>query len=516
MEEVVQSYVSNGQFTGSVLVARGGDVLFSKGYGLANREWDIPNAPNTKFRLGSITKQFTAAAILLLQERGKLKIDDAVKTYLPDAPEAWDKITIFHLLTHTSGIPSFTGFSEYRQMKLIDTPVEQVVAKFRDRPLEFEPGEKWAYSNSGYLLLGYLVEKVSGQSYAAFVQENIFTPLGMQHSGYDSNSALIARRASGYARRPGGPVNADFVHMSIPHGAGALYSTTEDLLRWEQGLFGGKLLSAESLQKMITPFKNDYGLGLMINETEGRKRISHGGGIQGFTTMLAYYPDSKVSTAVLANLNGRAADQIAAHLGKLAHGEAVQLTTERKEITLPRETLAAYVGTYELTPQIKVMITLDGGQLMTQLSGQPKFPMFAESETKFFLKVVDAQLTFVKDDKGSVTDAILHQNGRDQTAPRISDTVAERKEIPVAPEILAAYVGAYEMQPGGEMVITIEDGKLVMQLGPQPKVPVFAESETSFFAKVVDAQIEFEKDEKGAVTALVLHQGPNNIRAPRK
>jgi hypothetical protein len=232
--------------------------------------------------------------------------------------------------------------------------------------------------------------------------------------------------------------------------------------------------------------------------------------------MLAYYPDSKVSTAVLANLNGPAANQIAAHLGKLAHGEAVQLTTERKEITLPRETLAAYVGTYELTPQIKLMITLDGGQLMTQLSGQPKFPMFAESETKFFLKVVDAQLTFVKDDKGSVTDAILHQNGRDQTAPRISDTVAERKEIAVAPEILAAYVGAYEMQPGGEMVITVEDGKLVMQLGPQPKVPVFAESETKFFAKVVDAQIEFEKDEKGAVTALRLHQGPNNIRAPRK
>ena len=516
MDEVVQSYVSNGQFTGSVLVARGGDVLFSKAYGPANREWDIPNTPTTKFRLGSITKQFTAAAILLLEERGKLKIDDPVKTHLPDAPEAWGKITIFHLLTHTSGIPSFTGFSEYSQMKPFDTPAEQVVAKFRDRPLEFEPAEKMTYSNSGYLLLGYLVEKVSGQSYAAFVQENIFIPLGMKDSGYDSNSAVIARRASGYTPSPSGPVNAGFIHMSIPHGAGALYSTTEDLLRWEQGLFGGKLLSAESLQKMITPFKNDYALGLVINEAEGRKRISHGGGIEGFNTMLTYYPDSKVSTAVLANLNGPGANQIAAHLGKLAHGEAVQLTTERKEITLPRETLAAYVGTYELTPQIKIMMTLDGDQLMTQLSGQPKFPVFAESETKFFLKVVDAQLTFVKDDKGSVTEAILHQNGRDQTAPRISDTVAEREEIPVAPEILAAYVGAYEIQPGGEIVITVEDGKLVMRRGLRPKVPVFAESETKFFAKVVDAQIEFEKDEKGTVTALVLHQGPNKIRAPRK
>jgi CubicO group peptidase (beta-lactamase class C family) len=420
MDEVVQSYVSKGQFMGSVLVARGGDVLFSKSYGSANLEWDILNTPATKFRLGSITKQFTAAAILLLEERGKLKIEDTVKTHMPDAPAAWDKITIFHLLTHTSGIPSFTEFSEYREMKMFDTPVDQIVAKFRDRPLEFEPGEKMAYSNSGYVLLGYLVEKVSGQSYAEFVQENIFKPLGMKDSGYDSNSAIIPRRASGYAPGPEGPLNAGFIHMSIPHGAGALYSTTEDLLRWKQALFGGKLLSAESLQKMTTPFKDDYGLGLLIKQVDGRKRIWHGGGIEGFNTSLAYYPDSKITAVVLANLNGRTPDQLSLQLGKLAHGEAVKLTTEREEIMLPREALAAYVGTYELTPQVKMMMTLDGGQLMTQLSGQPKFPVFAESETKFFLKVVDAQLTFVKDDKGAVTEAILHQNGRDQTARRVS------------------------------------------------------------------------------------------------
>jgi CubicO group peptidase (beta-lactamase class C family) len=516
MDEVVQSYVSKGEFMGSVLVARGGDVLFSKSYGSANLEWDIPNTPATKFRLGSITKQFTAASVLLLEERGKLKIEDAVKIHLPDAPAAWEKITIFHLLTHTSGIPSFTEFSEYPRMKLLDTPAEQVVAKFRDRPLEFEPGEKMAYSNSGYLLLGYLVEKVSGQGYAEFVQENIFTPLGMKDSGYDSNSVIIPRRASGYAPSPGGPVNAAFIHMSIPHGAGALYSTTEDLLRWEQALFGGKLLTAESLRKMVTPFKGDYGLGLLIKEVEGHKRIWHGGGIEGFNTSLAYYPESKITAVVLANLNGRTPDQLSQQLGKLAHGEAVQLTAQRQEIRIPRETLAAYVGTYELTPQIKLMMTLDGGQLMTQLSGQPKFPVFAESETEFFLKVVDAQLTFVKGDKGAVTEAILHQNGRDQTARRISDSVAERQEVPVAPEILESYVGSYEMRPGVDMVVTVEQGKLITKLGAQPNMPLFAESETSFFSKTVDARIEFVKDESGAVTALVLHQGPNNVRAPRK
>ena len=199
MDQVVQSYVSDKKFMGSVLVARGGEVLLSKGYGSANLEWNIPNSPATKFRLGSVTKQFTAASILLLEERGKLKTDDPVKKFMPDAPAAWDKVTIFHLLTHTSGIPSFTGFPDYASQEPFATTPEKLVARFRDKPLDFQPGEKWSYSNSGYVLLGYLIEKVSGESYEKFVQENIFGPLGMKDSGYDSNSAIIPRRAAGYA-----------------------------------------------------------------------------------------------------------------------------------------------------------------------------------------------------------------------------------------------------------------------------------------------------------------------------
>jgi len=192
MEQLVQSYISARQFMGSVLVSQQGKVLLSKGYGFANLEWEVPNSPTTKFRLGSITKQFTAASILLLEERGKLKVDDPVKKYMADAPAAWDKITIFHLLTHTSGIPSFTGFPDYASTEATPTTPEKLVARFRDKPLEFQPGEKWNYSNSGYVLLGYLIEKISGQSYSEFVQQNIFTALGMKDSGYDSNSAVIA------------------------------------------------------------------------------------------------------------------------------------------------------------------------------------------------------------------------------------------------------------------------------------------------------------------------------------
>lgn len=412
MEQIVQSYVP-GRFMGTVLVAQDGKVLLDKAYGFANIEWDVPNTPTTKFRLGSITKQFTAASILLLEERGKLKVEDPVKKYMPDAPAAWDKITIVHLLTHTSGIPSFTGFPDFESREAQAMTPEKLVEWFRDKPLEFEPGTKWNYSNSGYILLGYLMEKISGQSYSDFVQQNIFTPLGMKDSGYDSNSAIIAHRAAGYTPGKSGPVNAGFVHMSIPFSAGALYSTTEDLLRWEQGLFGGKVLKPESLAKMTTPFKDDYAFGLTVHlSSNGHKVIEHDGGIEGFNTHLSYFPDDKLVVAVLANLNGPAG-QIAGNLAKVAHGEKVVLPVERKEITVSPEILKRYIGTYELTPRFSLTITLEEGQLVSQGTNQGKVPMFAESETMFFLKLVDAQIEFVKNEKGEVTNLVLHQNGRD-------------------------------------------------------------------------------------------------------
>jgi len=413
MVQVVQSFVDAKQFMGSVLVAQGDKILLNKGYGFANLEWSIPDSPSTKFRLGSITKQFTAASILLLEERGKLKTDDPVKTYLPDAPPAWDKITIFNLLTHTSGIPSFTSFPDYHSTEAIPTTSEQLVARFRDKPLNFQPGESWEYSNSGYALLGYLIEKISGESYKDFVQENLFTPLGMNNSGYDLNAPIIVRRAAGYSPGPEGPVNAGYIDMSIPFSAGALYSTTGDLLRWEQGLFGGKVLSPASLKKMTTPFKNDYAFGLAVRPVDGHTLIEHGGGIEGFNTQMSYYPDDKLTVIVLANLNGGAPTDIAAKLASVAHGEKVILTSERKEINVAKDILMRYVGTYAITPTIKNVITLEDGHLMTQLTNQPKLPLFAESETTFFLKVVDAQVEFSKDDKGAFTILTIHQGGRD-------------------------------------------------------------------------------------------------------
>jgi CubicO group peptidase (beta-lactamase class C family) len=425
MDEIVQSYVDAKQFMGSVLVARGETVLFSKAYGSANLEWNIPNTTTTKFRIGSMTKQFTAAAVLLLEERGKLNVDDPVNRYYSDAPDAWDKITLYHLLTHTSGIPNHSTFPEFESLSTSRTTPNQLVKTFRDRPLEFGPGSEMRYSNSGYVLLGAIIEKVSGTSYEKFVDENVFMPLAMNDSGYDSTQSIILRRAAGYGPGPKGPVNARYVDMTVPYAAGALYSTTEDLLRWQRSLFGGKALSKPSLKKMTTPAKSDYAFGLEVSRRSGRSVIQHGGSINGFSSRLAYFPDGQVTVIALSNLRGSGADSVVEKLGALAHGETVILQSERQEITVPADVLKRYVGTYAISAGTNVMITLDGEHLFAQISGQPRLQLFAQSETSFFMKAVEVQLDFVKDSSGAVTQLVSHQGGRDTIAKRISEGKGE-------------------------------------------------------------------------------------------
>jgi CubicO group peptidase (beta-lactamase class C family) len=419
MEQIVQDSVSRKVFMGTVLVARGDEILLDKGYGFANLELNVPDTPPTKFRLGSVTKQFTAAAIMLLQERGKINVNDLVKKYMPDAPAAWDKITIFNILTHTSGIPNYTNFPDYPALQAIPTTPQKLVARFIDKPLDFQPGEKYSYSNSGYIVLGYLVEKLSGETYEKFLQENIFTPLGMNDSGYDSNTAIIPHRAEGYAPGPTGTVNADYTDMTVPFSAGALYSTTEDMLRWEKGLFGGKLLKPESLVMMTTPFKNNYAFGLEVRTVNGHKVINHSGGIQGFNTMVSYYPDDKLEVIVLSNINGAAPQDLSTKLAAVAHGEKVILSSERKQIQVDAKVFDGYAGRYQLMANAIVTVTREGSHLFSQVNTQPKSEIFPEAENDYFMKDADAQITFVTDGQGHATELILHQNGQDRHAKRI-------------------------------------------------------------------------------------------------
>jgi len=427
MEQIIQDSVSRKVFMGTVLVARGDEMLIDKGYGFANLELDVPVTPSTKFRLGSVTKQFTAAAIMLLQERGKLSVNDLVKKYMPDAPAAWDKITIFNILTHTSGIPNYTSFPDYPALQGIPTTPQNLVARFIDKPLDFQPGEKYSYSNSGYIVLGYLIEKISGESYEKFLQENIFTPLGMNDSGYDSNTAIIPHRAEGYAPSATGVVNADYTDMTVPFAAGALYSTTEDLLRWEKGLYGGKLLKPDSLVMMTTPFKNNYAFGLEVRTVNGHKVINHGGGIQGFNTMVAYYPDDMLEVIVLSNINGAAPQDLSTKLAAVVHGEKVILSSERKQIQVNPKVFDGYTGRYQLMPSVIVTVTREGDHLFSQLNAQPKSEIFPEADNDYFMKTVDAQITFVIDSQGRATELILHQNGQDRDAKRIDGDVSVPK-----------------------------------------------------------------------------------------
>src|SRR5262245_7988066 len=407
-------------FTGSALISRDGKVIFSKGYGLANIELDVPNSPQTKFRLGSITKQFTAASILLLQERGKLSVQDPICKYFDNCPSAWNEITIHHLLSHTGGVPNYTSFPDYRPKMMMPVTVMGMIERFKDKPLDFKPNEKWSYSNSGYFLLGYIIEKVSGESYEGFLQKNIFDPLKLKDTGYDHFNTVLKNRATGYSRDKNDVINSPYLDMGQPYSAGSLYSTVEDLFVWNEALFSDKLLSAKSREAMMTVNKNNYAYGLAINQQHNRKMVSHGGGINGFSTFLARFPEEKLTVVVLRNSDYGAPGpgKISQDLAAIVFGEKYELPRERVAIKIDPKILDAYVGQYELNPNFIFTLTREGDSLMTQATGQPKFELFPESETKFFLKVVDAQVTFVKDDKGAVTHLILHQGG-DQKAQRI-------------------------------------------------------------------------------------------------
>jgi CubicO group peptidase (beta-lactamase class C family) len=345
MDQVVRFYADDPprSFMGVVLVARGADVLFAKAYGMANLEWSVPHTLTTKIPIGSNSKQFTAAAILLLEERGKLRVTDSIKSHFPDAPAAWDAITFHHLLSHTSGMtpgtpPGPAGAQPARPEKTIE--------RFRNLPLQSAPGTRYSYSNAGYQLLAYLIERTSGQRYEDFLRENIFEPLGMKESGSAAHAPIIPSLASGYDRGPGGAIlHAPFLDLSNGMGAGSLYSTVGDLHRWVRALFGGKLLSPASLAKMTTPvsatpqapgYEGGYGYGVVARTSaEGRREFYHGGSVPGFSSILSYYPESQVTIAVLNNLRGQSDERrappviVANWLGTLAHGGTVTLPTKQ-------------------------------------------------------------------------------------------------------------------------------------------------------------------------------------------
>src|SRR5215831_5072972 len=330
IDQLISLYNKYGEFNGAALVADNGQVIFKKGYGLANMEWNIPNAPDTKFRLGSITKQFTATLILQLVEQGKIKLDGKLIDYLPDyRKDTGGKVTIHNLLSHTSGIPNYTALPGFFQnVSRNPFTVDDFIKKYASGDLEFEPGTKFVYSNTNYFLLGAIVEKLTGKKYEQVLKEKIFDPVGMKSTGYDHWATILEKRATGYTKTPAGFENAPYLDMSIPYAAGSLYSTVEDLYLWDQALYGDHVLSASSKELMFKPNLNDYGYGFFMRKTSlGPNKfqvpvIEHNGGINGFATTIVRMPDHKRLVVLLDNTEqGAKLDQMATRVMSILYDQ---------------------------------------------------------------------------------------------------------------------------------------------------------------------------------------------------
>ena len=303
-DEYLRAMTENGKFSGSVLIARGSEVLHRAGYGLADREHGVPNTVTTKFRLGSISKQFTAMAVMLLEGQGRLSVHVPISQYLPYSPEHWKGITVHHLLNHSAGLGNLAGIQGIQETKArLPLSVRELVETFRETALEFQPGSQYRYSNSGYFLLGDIIERVAGVSYEDFLNHHIFGPLGMADSGYDHYQTILTNRATGYCRQGGQWVRASYLDMGFPYAAGALYSTAEDLFLWDQALHAGRLISASAHTRMttITPLVSSYGYGLEMGQMHNRRTVSHAGGINGFRANFVRFPDEPACVVVLSN-----------------------------------------------------------------------------------------------------------------------------------------------------------------------------------------------------------------------
>ncbi|GAB4050948.1 serine hydrolase [Spirosoma litoris] len=546
IDALVQQYVDNRQFNGSVLVAEHGQVIFKKGYGMANMEWNIPNAPDTKFRLGSITKQFTAMLIMQLVEKGKLKLDGKVTDYLPDYPKAsGDKITVHHLLTHTSGIPNYTNFPKFFEMESREpvTP-NGFIKKFADMPLDFEPGSRFSYSNSGYFLLGVLIEKVSGKSYATLLKETILTPLQLKDTGYDLFGPIIPKRATGYEKQGSTYVNSAYLDMTIPYAAGSLYSTVEDLYRWDQALYTDKLLSASAKATMFTPFLDGYAYGWGVRKTkigdlkDSLQIIEHTGGINGFNTIISRIPKDKQLVVLLNNTGGAPLGAIRKNILNILYNQLIEppkkpitdllrqsvlsepLAKSREKLTSWKNDKAYNVDEgdinslgYELMRDGKLTESINVFTL--NVESYPKSFNVYDSRGEAYMTAGN-KAAAIQDYKKSVELNPRNTNGFDKLK-ELGETIEAPKEIAITVDAatLESYVGNYELAPSFAIVITREGDKLFGQATGQPKFELFAESKTKFYLKVVDAQITFETNDKGEVQQLILHQNGRDMPGKR-
>lgn len=502
----------------AILVAKDGKVVYRKGFGYADVKNNIPVTPDTKFRIGSVTKQFTAAAILKLQENNLLNVNDKLSKYIPDFPRG-EEVTIYQLVTHISGIHSYTSNPTFLDKVTTTISPDSLVNAIKKDPYDFNPGEKMLYNNSGYFILGYIISKVSGKPYATYLKETFFDPLDMNNTGVHYAGIKLEHEAKGYSKKDDGYDESLNWDMSWAGGAGAIYSIVDDLLKWNEALHAGKVLSEKSMKEALTPavLKNGdapamkYGYGLGFDSFRGEDIVGHSGGLHGFITQLSYYPKEKLTVVMFSNT-----DQPDVNFDNKKIAEAFLWDKLDKQVSYVEATekpkdLQSLTGRYEIMFAGVLTVSTEDDKLYAQLSGQQKFQIFPLSDTEFFWKIVDAKVKFIKDEKGQAKQAIIYQNGQELKGDRLKDGVI----VTVNPDVLDKYVGKYKLNNTLIVTVSKENNKLFALPTDQPKVELLPTSETDFVIPEINAKVSFIKDENGKVNKFKLVMNGVNSEAPR-
>jgi CubicO group peptidase (beta-lactamase class C family) len=517
-EMIRKQYLPDGPGT-AVLAAKEGEVIYRKAFGMANLELGVPMQPEMVFEIGSMTKQFTAVSILMLMEQGKLSLDDEITKYIPDYPVQGQKITIHHLLTHTSGIKSYTSMEEWAPLWRKDMEPLELIDVFKNQPMDFAPGEKFLYNNSAYFILGYIIEKASGMTYESFIETNIFKPLQMNDTYYGSQSRIIRNRAAGYQKGENGFNNAEYLSLTQPYSAGSIMSNIDDLLKWMTAIEENKLVKKESIDKAFTNYTLNngtpihYGYGWFLNEIKGSPTIEHGGGIFGYTTNGIWLPEENVYVVMLTNRDDVGPDEISAKIAALVIGKPY--SENKPALTVKETTLKELAGVYEFEDGSFRSIILEDGKLYSQREGSVRFLLVPETEYKYNYEGTLSSIEFLPGADGAM-DAIFSRRVEQSKGHKTDKALPSMEEITLDPKQMEPYIGIYEIQPGFSIKIMLEDGHLFGQATGQDRFEMFPESPSRFFLKVVDAQIEFFNNNSGAVDSLILYQAGQEIKGVKK
>jgi CubicO group peptidase (beta-lactamase class C family) len=517
LDALVTPHFSAHQPGAAVLVKKGDQVLLRKAYGLADVKRKLPLTPDHVFRIGSVTKQFTAAAILMLADAGKLALSDDVRKYVPAYPAKAAPVTLAHLLTHTGGVPNYTDQEAFRKLVAKDASHDELLATFKELPLEFTPGDRWRYSNSGYYLLGMVIEKVTGKPYAQFVAERLFQPLGMSHTAYGDTPGMPV----GYQRAGGEFDPAAPLSMKVPFAAGALVSTVDDLGRWDRAIRDGKLLKPASWAQSFTaaPLNHGpahYGFGWAVGELQGRRMVSHGGGIPGFNSAIVRLPEDGVVVVVLCNSLPAPVfpEELALQLAAAAIGKP--LVDPVAAAKLDAAALDRYAGVYRVDDRERAYVRREGDHLTFARGGGGELTLRPESDTRFFVGDTPVRFLFTRDGAGRVNGVEVTQPMGTEHFARLDEPLpAERKAVGVDERQLERLVGEYGLAPGFILTVTRQGTQLYAQATGQQRFEIFATAATEFFLKAVDAQLSFHADGGRRADGLILHQGGRDQAARR-